>query len=35
MRAGLRHAAACRAPSHMECPTFRKLLQRAGRLPRR
>jgi DNA-binding transcriptional MerR regulator len=35
MRAGLRHAAACRAPSHMECPTFRKLLQRVGRLPRR
>ena len=35
MRAGLRHAAACRAPSHMECPTFRKLLQRAGKLPRR
>jgi DNA-binding transcriptional MerR regulator len=29
MRAGLLHAAACRAPSHMECPTFRKLLQRA------
>jgi len=29
MRDGLRHAAACRAPSHMECPTFRKLLQRA------
>jgi DNA-binding transcriptional MerR regulator len=29
MRAGLLHAAACRAPSHMECPTFRKLLRRA------
>jgi DNA-binding transcriptional MerR regulator len=29
MREGLLHAAACRAPSHMECPTFRKLLQRA------
>lgn len=26
MRDGLRHAAACRAPSHMECPTFRRLL---------
>ena len=26
MRDGLRHAAACPAPSHMECPTFRKLL---------
>lgn len=27
---GLRHAAACRAPSHFECPTFRKLLARAA-----
>lgn len=27
MRDGLRHAAACPAPSHMECPTFRRLLQ--------
>lgn len=26
MRNGLRHAAACAAPSHMECPTFRRLL---------
>jgi DNA-binding transcriptional MerR regulator len=26
MRDGLRHAVACKAPSHMECPTFRKLL---------
>ncbi|GAB4062232.1 helix-turn-helix domain-containing protein [Uliginosibacterium sediminicola] len=26
MRDGLRHAAACKAPSHMECPTFRRLL---------
>jgi DNA-binding transcriptional MerR regulator len=26
MRDGLRHAAACRAPSHLECPTFRRLL---------
>jgi DNA-binding transcriptional MerR regulator len=26
MRDGLKHAAACRAPSHMECPTFRRLL---------
>jgi DNA-binding transcriptional MerR regulator len=26
MRDGLRHAAACAAPSHMECPTFRRLL---------
>jgi DNA-binding transcriptional MerR regulator len=28
MRDGLRHAAACPAPSHMECPTFRRLLRR-------
>jgi hypothetical protein len=27
MRDGLRHAAACRAPSHSECPTFRRLLR--------
>lgn len=27
MRDGLRHAAACTAPSHMECPTFRRLLR--------
>lgn len=27
LRRGLRHAAACPAPSHMECPTFRKLLR--------
>jgi DNA-binding transcriptional MerR regulator len=26
MRDGLRHAAACRAHSHMQCPTFRRLL---------
>ena len=26
MRDGLRHAAACPARSHMECPTFRRLL---------
>jgi DNA-binding transcriptional MerR regulator len=30
MRDGLRHAAACKAPSHMECPTFRRLLQAAA-----
>ena len=28
VRDGLRHAAACRAPSHMECPTFQRLLKR-------
>ena len=26
MRDGLRHAAACPAPSHLECPTFRRLI---------
>jgi len=30
MRDGLRHAAACPAPSHMECPTFRRLLKAAA-----
>jgi len=30
MRDGLRHAAACRAPSHMECPKFRRILQAAA-----
>lgn len=29
VREGLRHAAACKAPSHMECPTFRRILARA------
>ena len=29
MRKGLRHAAACPAPSHMECPTFRRLMRDA------
>ena len=27
MRDGLRHAANCPAPSHMECPTFQRLLR--------
>lgn len=27
---GLRHAAACKAPSHMECPSFRRLVKAAG-----
>jgi DNA-binding transcriptional MerR regulator len=31
MRNGLRHAAACPAPSHMECPKFRRLLRSALR----
>ena len=26
LRNGLRHAAACPAPNHLECPTFRRLL---------
>jgi DNA-binding transcriptional MerR regulator len=30
MSEGLRHAAACRAPSHMECPTFQRLLRGAA-----
>ena len=30
MRDGLLHAAACRAPSHMECPTFRRILRAAA-----
>lgn len=30
MRDGLRHAAACPAPSHMECPTFRRLMSAAA-----
>ena len=30
MSKGLRHAAACQAPSHMACPTFRKLMASAG-----
>ena len=30
MRDGLRHAVACRAPSHMECPTFQRLMRAAA-----
>ncbi|MCM2332609.1 MAG: helix-turn-helix domain-containing protein [Anaeromyxobacteraceae bacterium] len=26
----LRHVAACAAPSHMECPTFRRMVRAAG-----
>ena len=29
IRNGLRHAVACRAPSHMECPTFQRILRKA------
>lgn len=31
MRDGLRHAAACPAPSHFECPKFLRLLRLAGK----
>lgn len=34
MRDGLRHVAACPAPSHLECPTFRRLMRHAARPPR-
>lgn len=30
VRDALRHAAACPAPSHLECPSFRKLLRIAA-----
>jgi DNA-binding transcriptional MerR regulator len=30
MRDGLRHAAQCRAPSHLECPTFQRILRAAA-----
>lgn len=30
MSRGLRHAAACSAPSHAECPTFQRLLRAAA-----
>jgi DNA-binding transcriptional MerR regulator len=30
MRDGLRHAAACPAPSHMECPKFRRIVRIAA-----
>jgi DNA-binding transcriptional MerR regulator len=30
MRDGLRHAAVCSAPSHMECSHFRRLIRLAG-----
>lgn len=35
MRDGLRHAAACPARTHMECPTFRRYLNAALRLTAR
>jgi DNA-binding transcriptional MerR regulator len=30
MRDGLRHAAACRAPTHLACPHFRRIVRLAG-----
>lgn len=30
MRDGLQHAAACKAPSHLECPRFRRLMKLAA-----
>ena len=30
LRDSLRHAVACRAPSHLECPTFRRILKAAA-----
>ncbi|EON19416.1 SoxR family transcriptional regulator [Cupriavidus sp. GA3-3] len=30
MRDGLRHAAVCPAPRHMECPTFQRILRAAA-----
>jgi hypothetical protein len=35
VRDGLRHAAACPQPSHMECPSFRRLLRAAASGARR
>lgn len=31
LRDGLRHAAACSAPSHLECPRFRRILAGAAK----
>lgn len=31
LRNGLRHAAACPAKEHLQCPSFRRLLRAAGR----
>lgn len=35
LRDGLRHAAACPAPSHMECPRFRRLVKASAATRRR
>ena len=34
LRDTLRHVAECKAPSHLECPTFRKLMKAASRATR-
>ncbi len=34
MRDGLRHAAKCPAPSHLECPKFQRILRIAAKKPR-
>lgn len=31
LKNAIRHVAECRAPSHMECPTFRRLVRLAGK----
>lgn len=31
LRDTLRHVADCKAPNHLECPTFRKLMKQAAR----
>lgn len=35
LRDTLRHVADCPAPTHMECPTFRRLVELAGKRPAR
>jgi hypothetical protein len=35
LRDTLRHVAACSAPSHLECPTFKRLISVAGKRSRR
>ncbi|HEX2586523.1 MAG TPA: helix-turn-helix domain-containing protein [Steroidobacteraceae bacterium] len=35
IRDGLRHAAECKAPSHLECPKFQRLMAVAGAVQKR
>jgi len=35
IRDGLRHAAECKAPSHLECPKFQRLMTVAGKVQQR